>query len=31
VRLTSPAGDARHVLFAPRSVSDAANPVVPLQ
>ncbi|WP_026873688.1 hypothetical protein [Inquilinus limosus] len=33
VRLTSPAGDAKHVLFAPRPVGDAANPggMVPLQ
>jgi len=33
VRLTSPAGDAKHVLFAPRSVSDGADPggVVPIQ
>ncbi|MGK9171315.1 hypothetical protein KXR53_33800 [Inquilinus limosus] len=33
VRLTSPAGDAEHVLFAPRPVGDAANPggAAPLQ
>jgi general secretion pathway protein N len=31
VRLTSPAGDAKHVLFAPRSAGDAANPGVPVQ
>ncbi|MGF6227677.1 hypothetical protein QFZ27_001632 [Inquilinus ginsengisoli] len=31
VRLTSPAGDAKHVLFAPRPVGDAADPGGSLQ